>query len=282
MNSTRFLPASILRTLCFRSLGRCLPCLLSLWLGGCAYPPEHGNMGTSRPTHPPRIPAPSGFVDSRANPNLQLDGLPPISPEYLDLGTFIPTNKLTRPTNDSPDEPFPYCRALFLRQFPSAAAADQAFVNSVAMTKRDVGKSLRAQTPFGQTGGRSWSFYEADAAYAFSLISTTRTAQGQVVSANASALIRQQDQLLMLTATYPSSGAANAPAAERTISGWIRAIEKLSASSNTATPAKRPEPDAPIPSSKQQRLADLIDAYSKDRITAKEYLEQRQKILAEP
>jgi len=56
-------------------------------------------------------------------------------------------------------------------------------------------------------------------------------------------------------------------------------------------PGPQPKPEAPkvttpppssnIPKSKEQRLKDLLDLYKADKISPKEYHEQRQKILTE-
>jgi hypothetical protein len=101
---------------------------------------------------------------------------------------------------------------------------------------------------------------------------------------------QQQQALMLLRQTMAQQPEAAAPPKSRASHSSAKPAKPKSSGSTSATVKQAPAPDtaAPVqaspagPTTKQQRLADLLEQYRADKLTPAEYQAERARILAEP
>lgn len=98
---------------------------------------------------------------------------------------------------------------------------------------------------------------------------------------------QQQQAIMLLRQTMAEQPHAAAPARPTGSSG-AKSAKSKSSGSKTATVSPAPGSDSaaplalPLPMTKQQRLADILEQYRADQLTPAQYQAERAKILAEP
>jgi hypothetical protein len=184
----------------------------------------------------PRIPAPAGFVDAGVLNGGKLEGLADVPPEYEILGTYLPTNALAEIVNKGSTSLSPFCRAIFARQFPTVAAADEAFTRSVKDMKQAETQPLHTEIPMGDwiAGGNAkarGAFQATDSVHAICVTTTSRSSKSeskeQYAFVHSSAILRLHDQILMVGATYPMFGEKDVETCKITTVEWIKEIQRL-------------------------------------------------------